>query len=173
MRSDTTTRPKTATAFRVAGHLLAVALPMACLCLGCNGPKWEHATCLDKLVDFQLASAPHARWCRFGTTLDSARMAPPAVLRREIVKYLKRRPDALKTLIDMEDNTDFWEPWRGRDVWASVLADLEGIELRLYRWDSVEERERKIAALLETLSSDGESRGRPSMGKSLSSRKRF
>jgi hypothetical protein len=70
------------------------------------------------------------------------------VVCREIVKYLARRPDALGISIDMEPESDFWGPWRGRDAWASVLANLEGFELRLYRWDSVEERERKIAALL-------------------------
>jgi hypothetical protein len=104
---------------------------------------------LGELVDFNIGSAGHSRWCTVGTQLEPGRTAPRAVVCREILKYLERRPDALKTFIDTdEQQSDFWHPWRGRDVWASVLADLEGTELRLYRWDSVEERDRKIADLL-------------------------
>jgi len=131
-----------------------LALPALCAILGCQGRNWDNATTLDELVGFGVAGGPHSRWCTVSATLQPGETAPPEVLRREIIKYLEGRPDALVTLIDT-DPSGFWSPWRGRDIWACTLARLEGIDLRLYRWDSVEERDRKIAALLKTVAGKG------------------
>ena len=134
------------------GILMALGAACVMLMIGCAQEKAE-TRCLEELVFVGLRKS-HWKYfvvveLRPGVTSKDAEA--------EIERYLRNEPGARQPRVPTD-----CQPFRPRDFWAGVLADLRGAPYALDPYDSEEKRERIIADLLAEDPGEAEPSGKPS-----------